>query len=929
MDGVTDDDNVLDQEVHQDGQSATNHRRSEEECQDSLQPCTESQLGTEEPTRHAPEASSDHMAAAALVQLQRQDQTSLQMGYERGGTRTNRPYYEDTDQYEYGGLAHGRSHEHLYTSQPAIHQAAPTSQSLNKSSDSTLRHVPRPEAGQQATLASLSEAFLGMQQRQDCITGALQDLSSLVRNIQHSMQAHTITADVGAIAALPTETTPLNEVQDAVTPSNRLCANGDKRTGYASYGYSNANEMQRLVAQKHEQRQSTVFTHRPYTATNTSDRRVDPVTITTYAAPQSSIPTQTDMAGTYWPSATQGECSDRYSRPSPMASFADMSACAPAPQSGVGITQQYVSLTNSQTHGNDLSNGTLWEKDAQSARLLPMPTVIDESATSSLTERGANVRQYSDSTRQPTKEGRHSYASQGEINALCAHPLTNFVDEGRTPDSQREISALSQDEGFQRQCLATSLFNRNFPLPDAQRESDMPLPKSTTLQYTHSARGNVDNHRVSRGLPEGETTVRIQCPYPEQNFPDRCLSEQTIPRQHQSSQQTYYGGSGKFQAAQEGIRSTLHHTDSTLRHKSQYEQNEPHNDSRQIRQSSYCRPAYGNRNLQSAVPEPKLPPFTGKEEWKVWFNRFEAVARRRNWCEEAKLDNLLPRLQGKAGDFVFSQLAQPILSNYNELVKELNSRFRVIETERTYAACFSQRSQRQDETAEEFAADLKRLYAKAYKFRDDRTRQEDLVRRFLDGLKDSEARFEIEFHKEPSNIDEAVRHAVNFVQTKRRNALDGYGGKKFKRYVRRTSQDSDNEDDGYDIQDEVPEYVMRIPTKRGEDQRKKPQRGEQKEAVIKENDGAGSESMKFISETNKLVQALMDQLAEMKRTDKAKHETQPRKQPTNDGIVCYGCRERGHMIRDCPEKKKMQSKKENHHGREAPVKRNREDNNLN
>ena len=122
---------------------------------------------------------------------------------------------------------------------------------------------------------------------------------------------------------------------------------------------------------------------------------------------------------------------------------------------------------------------------------------------------------------------------------------------------------------------------------------------------------------------------------------------------------------------------------------------------------------------------------------------------------------------------------------------------------------------------------------------------------------------------------------------------------------------------------------MRIPTKRGGDQRKKPQRGEQKEAVIKENDGAGSESMKFISETNKLVQVLMDQLAEMKRTDEAKHETQQRKQPNNGGIVCYGCRERGHMIRNCPEKNKTQSKKENHHGREAPVKRNREDNNLN
>ena len=138
------------------------------------------------------------------------------------------------------------------------------------------------------------------------------------------------------------------------------------------------------------------------------------------------------------------------------------------------------------------------------------------------------------------------------------------------------------------------------------------------------------------------------------------------------------------------------------------------------------------------------------------------------------------------------------------MVKELNSRFRVIETERTYAASFSQRSQCKDETAEVFAADLKRLYAKAYKFRDDRTRQEDLVRRFLDGLKGSEARFEIEFNKEPANIDEPVYHAINFVQT-RRNAFEGYWEKKFKRYIRRTNQDSDNEDDKYDIQDE-PDY---------------------------------------------------------------------------------------------------------------------------
>ena len=30
----------------------------------------------------------------------------------------------------------------------------------------------------------------------------------------------------------------------------------------------------------------------------------------------------------------------------------------------------------------------------------------------------------------------------------------------------------------------------------------------------------------------------------------------------------------------------------------------------------------------------KLPIFTGKESWDVWFNRFTEVADRRNWTDE-------------------------------------------------------------------------------------------------------------------------------------------------------------------------------------------------------------------------------------------------------------------------------------------------------
>lgn len=75
----------------------------------------------------------------------------------------------------------------------------------------------------------------------------------------------------------------------------------------------------------------------------------------------------------------------------------------------------------------------------------------------------------------------------------------------------------------------------------------------------------------------------------------------------------------------------------------------------------------------------------------------------------------------------------------------------------------SRRNQRAGETTEGYAADLEMLYDKAHGYRNRRTREEDPVRRFLDGLRDDEVRFEEEFHKEPDTIDEAVYHVVNFI----------------------------------------------------------------------------------------------------------------------------------------------------------------------
>ena len=161
----------------------------------------------------------------------------------------------------------------------------------------------------------------------------------------------------------------------------------------------------------------------------------------------------------------------------------------------------------------------------------------------------------------------------------------------------------------------------------------------------------------------------------------------------------------------------------------------------------------------------KLPAFSGKESWKVWFTRFETLANRNKWSKTRRLNELLPRLQGTAGEFVFSQLPSKVINHYDALVKEVNSRFSVIETSKTYALSFSRRNQNPSETFEEYAAELKRLYDKAYSDRPSQTRDEDLLRKFLNGLENEKVRISVEYVKEPKTIDEAVYHAVNYVQT--------------------------------------------------------------------------------------------------------------------------------------------------------------------
>ena len=263
-------------------------------------------------------------------------------------------------------------------------------------------------------------------------------------------------------------------------------------------------------------------------------------------------------------------------------------------------------------------------------------------------------------------------------------------------------------------------------------------------------------------------------------------------------------------------------------------------------------------------PPVKISSFSGSEDWATWITQFEVIANRFRWSEEEMLDQLLPKIEGPAAQFVFSQLRQDTLNSYKDLTYELRCRFQPIETARSFASKFSRRSQRQGEKLEDYAADLKMLYDKAHSYRDRRTRQEDLVRRFLDGLLDDEMRFELEFNKDPRTIDEAVYYAVTWVQ------LKGINRRK-RNEARRVYEEIDEEPDFDDRQ-----ALRRVNSDKKPDTNTEPNSAESVADMLKE------------------VLARLGKLED--RKNRAMIRAEHKKT-----VKCFNCHKQGHYARECPD----------------------------
>lgn len=157
----------------------------------------------------------------------------------------------------------------------------------------------------------------------------------------------------------------------------------------------------------------------------------------------------------------------------------------------------------------------------------------------------------------------------------------------------------------------------------------------------------------------------------------------------------------------------------------------------------------------------KLPAFTGNSNgsWKVWVSRFSTVADLNNWNDTTRLSELVQKLQGTAADFVFDEIPSETISNFHSLVRELSLRFQTVETNKTFRVQFGKRTQRTGESVEDYSTELKRIYDKAFPWRNPEMRRQLFLQQFLSGLRDKLAKFVVELM-----MIVIVRKALHIVQ---------------------------------------------------------------------------------------------------------------------------------------------------------------------
>ena len=134
------------------------------------------------------------------------------------------------------------------------------------------------------------------------------------------------------------------------------------------------------------------------------------------------------------------------------------------------------------------------------------------------------------------------------------------------------------------------------------------------------------------------------------------------------------------------------------------------------------------------LSSPKVPTFDGTNtaQFRPWIIQFEAIARHQGWTAGERVVRLVSSLTGPAANLLIGMtLAQ--LDNYNFLRTRLSRRYDPPEREEAHRAELRARTRRRNESADEFAENIKNLAQRAYPLADQNMLDNLVVERFREG----------------------------------------------------------------------------------------------------------------------------------------------------------------------------------------------------
>ena len=193
---------------------------------------------------------------------------------------------------------------------------------------------------------------------------------------------------------------------------------------------------------------------------------------------------------------------------------------------------------------------------------------------------------------------------------------------------------------------------------------------------------------------------------------------------------------------QDDVRDTRtreHSDDRNVRRRDlQYRLNErpTHEDDRRnsgdIQQNSYH--SGNNSSLSRPSSSPKVPTFDGTNtaQFRPWIIQFEAIARHQGWTAGERVVRLVSSLTGPAANLLIGMtLGQ--LDNYNFLRARSSRRYDPPEREEVHRAELRACTRRRNESADEFAENIKNLAQRAYPLADQNMLDNLVVERFHEG----------------------------------------------------------------------------------------------------------------------------------------------------------------------------------------------------